>query len=127
MNPQVPAVLMQLAAVVGRNALPGVPEPERASDLGLTALLLAIAAEVWDGAAARLVEENRALRDLMGLTGDDPDLRLSALQAENDRLRSALIAAHVAAEAGGDSARLEAIWAELVRSTERRLLSVSLV
>jgi hypothetical protein len=127
MNPEVPAVLLQLAAVVGRNAAPGVPEPERASDLGITALLLAIAAEVWDGAAAKLVEENRALRDLLGETGADDDLRLSALKAANDRLRARLIDAHVAAEQAGDEARQAAIWAELARSTERRLLSVSLV
>jgi hypothetical protein len=127
MNPGVPAVLMQLAAVVGRNAAPGVPEPERASDLGLTAMLLAIAAEVWDGAAAMLVEENRALRRLLGQAGADDDLRLSALKADNDRLRAALIAAQVAAEQAGDAARQDAIWAELVRSTERRKLSVSLV
>jgi hypothetical protein len=127
MNPDVPAVLMQLAAIVGRNAAPGVPEPERASDLGITALLLAIAAEVWDGAAAKLVEENRALRELLGEPGADDDLRLSALKAANDRLRSRLIEAHVAAEESGDAARQAAIWAELVCSTERRLLSVSLV
>jgi hypothetical protein len=127
MNPEVPAVLLQLAAVVGRNAAPGVPEPERASDLGITALLLAIAAEVWDGAAAKLVEENLALRDLLGETGADDDLRLSALKAANDRLRARLIDAHVAAEQAGDEARQAAIWAELARSTERRLLSVSLV
>jgi hypothetical protein len=127
MNPDVPAVLMQLAAIVGRNAAPGVPEPERASDLGITALLLAIAAEVWDGAAAKLVEENRALRELLGEPGADDDLRLSALKAANDRLRTRLIEAHIAAEDAGDEARQAAIWAELVRSTERRLFSVSLV
>jgi hypothetical protein len=127
MNPEVPAVLMQLAAIVGRNAVPGVPDAERASDLGLTAMLLAIAAEVWDGAAAKLVEENRALRDLLGEAGADEDLRLSALKAANDGLRARLIAAQIAAEQAGDVGRQEAIWAELVRSTERRLLSVSLV
>jgi hypothetical protein len=127
MNPKVPAVLMQLAAVVGRNAMPGVPEPERASDLGLTALLLTIAAEVWDGAAQTLVVENRALRALLGAAGADDDLRISALKAENDRLRGRLIEAQVAAEAAGDAARQAAIWAELVASTERRKLSVSLV
>jgi hypothetical protein len=127
MNPEVPAVLMQLAAIVARNAAPDVPDAERASDLGITAMLLALAAEVWDGAAARLVEENRALRSLLGETGADEDLRLSALKAANDRLRTRLIEAQIAAEAVGDTARQEAIWAELVRSTERRLLSVSLV
>jgi hypothetical protein len=127
MTPEVPAVLLQLAAVAGRNAMPGVPEPERASDLGITAMLLAIAAEVWDGAAQNLVVENRALRGLLGETGEDDDLRLSKLKAENDRLRAKLIEAHAAAEQAGDAQRVAAIWTELTLSTERRKLSVSLV
>lgn len=127
MTPEVPAVLMQLAAVVARSAAPGTPEAERASDLGITAMLLGIAAEVWDGAAARLVEENRALRELLGETGVDDDLRISALTAANGALRAKLIEAHVAAEQAGDTVRQDAIWAELARSTERRKLSVSLV
>ena len=127
MNPEVPAVLMQLAAVVGRNAMPGVPEPERASDLGLTAMLLALAAEVGDGAAQTLVVVNRALRARRGAPGSDDDFRISALKAENDRLRAKLIEAQVAAEQAGDTARQDAIWAELIASTERRKLSVSLV
>jgi hypothetical protein len=127
MTPEVPAVLMQLAAIAGRNAMPGVPEAERASDLGLTAMLLALAAEVWDDAAQNLVVENRVLRGLLGEAGADDDFRLSRLKAENDRLRAKLIEAHVAAEQGGDAERMAAIWAELVASTERRKLSVSLV
>lgn len=127
MTPEVPAVLLELAAVVGRNAMPGVPDAERASDLGLTAMLLSIAAEVWDGAAHHLAEENRALRGLLGEAGADADLRLSSLKAENDRLRARLIEAQIAAEQAGDPGRQDAIWAELARSTERRKLSVSLV
>ena len=65
--------------------------------------------------------------DLLRETGEDEDLRLSRLKAENDRLRARLIEAHVAAEEAGDAERLAAIWAELVASTERRKLSVSLV
>ncbi len=127
MNPAVPAVLMQLAGIVGRNAMPGVPDAERASDLGLTAMLLALAAEVWDGAAHLLVEENRALRVLLDDSGEDRDLRVSALKVENDRLRTKLIEAQIAAETAGDTARLKLIWSELRASTERRKLSVSLV
>jgi hypothetical protein len=127
MTPEVPAVLMQLAQVVARSAAPGVPEAERASDLSITAMLLSLAAEVWDGAAHNLVEENRAIRALLGLSGSDEDFRLSALKTENDRLRAALIAAHIAAEQAGDTAREAAIWNELRTSTERRKLSVSLV
>ena len=55
------------------------------------------------------------------------DLRLSALRTENARLRSRLIEAHIAAEKAGDTEQLDAIWAELRVSTERRLLSISLV
>jgi hypothetical protein len=125
MNPPVPPVLAELAGLLLKNAMPGVPEPERASDLSLSAMLLGVAAEVWDRQAAILVEENRAVRALLGETGDDPDLRLSVLQAENNRLRAALIDAHIAAEQAGDTVRADTIWAELIASTERRRLSTA--
>ena len=123
MTPQVPAVLAELSGLLIKNAQPGVPEAERASDLGLSAMLLAVTAEIWDRQAAILVDENRAIRALLGQSGDDPDLRLSVLEAENNRLRAALIDAQAAAEAAGDVARQDAIWAELVTSTERRKLA----
>lgn len=125
MNPPVPAVLAELAGLMARNATPGVPEAERASDLGLSSALLGIAAEMWDRQAAILVEENRTIRALLGEAGDDADLRLSSLKAENDRLRGRLIDAHAAAEAAGDEARQDAIWSELAASTERRRLSTA--
>jgi hypothetical protein len=127
MNPPVPAVLAELAGLAMRYAAPDAPPAERASNLSLAAMLLTLAAEVWDGAAANLVEENRAIRTLLGEPGDDADLRVSALKAGNDRLRVALIAAQAEAEAAGDAASQDAIWAELRASTERRKLSVSLV
>jgi hypothetical protein len=123
MTPPVPPVLLELAGLLIKNAQPGVPDAERASDLGLSALLLSLAAEMWDSQAAILVQENRAIRALLGRAGDDPNLRLSALQAENDRLREELIAAHAAAEAAGDTGREAAIWDELVTSTERRKIA----
>lgn len=123
MNPPVPTVLAELAGLMIRHAMPGTPEAERASDLGLSAALLAVAAEVWDRQAHVLVEENRAVRALLGETGEDADLHLSLLQAENDRLRAALIEAQTAAEAAGDTARQDLIWAELIASTERRRIS----
>lgn len=125
MNPRVPPVLAELAGLLLKNAMPGVPEPERASDLSLSAMLLTVAGEMWDRQAHILVGENRAIRVLLGEDGADADLRISALQAENDRLRSALIEAQAAAEAAGDAARQDAIWAELVASTERRRLSMA--
>jgi hypothetical protein len=127
MTPSVPSVLSELANLLMRNAAPGVPDAERASALGLSAMLLNLSAEVWDGAAQNLVEENRALRALLGVAGQDDDLRISALRLTNDRLRAQLIEAQIAAEASGDSARQDAIWAELRASTERRKISISLV
>ena len=127
MTPSVPSVLSELASLLMRNAVPDVPDAERASALGLSAMLLSLSAEVWDGAAHNLVEENRALRILLGRPGRDDDLHISALRAENDRLRAQLIDAQIAAETSGDTARQDAIWAELRASTERRKLSISLV
>ncbi len=125
MNPPIPNVLAELAGLLVKNAMPGVPEAERASDLGLSAALLGVAAELWDRQAHILVEENRAVRALLGERGEDADLRLSVLQVENNRLRAALVAAHAAAEAAGDAARQDAIWAELVAATDRRRLSTA--
>lgn len=121
MKPEVPAVLAEMAGLLVRNADPGVHPADRASALGLTAALLGFAAQAWDGAAHNLVQENRAIRDLLGLPGVDEDLRLSALSAENARLRQALIDSHAEAE-GKDPALEAAIWAELVASTERRMV-----
>jgi hypothetical protein len=127
MTPDVPSVLAELAQLVLRNAAPDVPDGERANALSLSSMLLALAAEVWDGAAENLVQENRALAALLDDTASEADLRLSALRAENARLRALLIEAHIAAEQAGETAREDAIWAELRASTERRKLSVSLV
>jgi hypothetical protein len=127
MTPAVPSVLAEMAGLLVRNADPGVPDAERTSALTLSAMLLTIAAEVWDGAAERLVKENRALATLLDEVAAEDDLRLNVLRAENVRLRGLLIVVHAAAEAAGDIPRQNAIWAELRASTERRLLSVSLV
>lgn len=123
MNPPVSSVLAELAGLLMKNAMPGVPEAERTSDLSLSAMLLMVTGEMWDRQAHILVEENRAIRALLGEAGDDADLHLSVLKTENDRLRAALIEAQAAAEAAGDTARQDAIWAELAVSTERRKLS----
>lgn len=125
MTPPVPAVLAELAALAIRSAAPGIPDGERANALGLTASLLAIAAETWDAAAHHLVEENQAIRALTGEVGRDENLRLTALQAENNRLREALITLHARAESDGDEALQTRIWAELIISTDRRRLSTA--
>lgn len=144
MTPTIPDVLADLAGLVARNAAPDVDPADRASALGLSAGLLGMAAQEWDRAAARLFEENRAIRALLAeapaalgdqplsarlwslSAGQDEDLRVSALEATNAALRGALVELHAVVEtAEGDLAvRLnERIWAELVVSTERRLLA----
>ncbi len=123
MTPEVPSVLYEMAALLGRNAEPGVAEADRAHALRMSAGLLVMAAERWDVAAHQLVTENRALAALLDDKAPEDDLRVSALRRENARLRTRLIEAHVAAETAGDIARQDAIWAELVASTERRRLS----
>ncbi|WP_374574310.1 hypothetical protein [Phenylobacterium sp.] len=143
MNPTVSDVLAELSGLMMRNAAPDVAPADRASALGMSSMLLAIAAQEWDRAAARLVEENRAVRALLAeapaalgegelaerlwalSAGQDEDFRVSALQASNSALRAALIELQVAVEAaeGEIAERLEAaVWAELVASTERRRL-----
>ena len=137
MKPDVPAVLMELAGLVARNAAPDVPPADRAGALGLSAALLSLAAQAWDGAAQALVTENRAIRALLArgaafapeaaafADGADEDLRISALSADNARLRAALIALQVCVEGRSDpeAAALDAaIWAELVASTDRRMV-----
>ena len=123
MTPSVPTVLAEMAGLVVRYADPATPAGERASAMGLSAALLAMAAETWDGAAAQLIAENRALAGLLADSAAEDDFRLSALRAENSRLRAKLILAHVAAEVAADTERQDAIWAELVASTERRKIS----
>jgi hypothetical protein len=127
MIPDVPSVLTELSQLLMRNAVPGVPDAERASALGLSAMLLGIAAEVWDGAAHNLVEENLAFRTALGEDGGDRDLHLSVLRGQNARLRAKLIQVQTAAEEAGDTATQDRIWDVLRASTERRKLSISVV
>jgi hypothetical protein len=140
-KPDIPAVLAELAGLVARNAAPDLDPAERAGALTLSAALLGMAAEAWDGAAQRLVEENRALRALLADAGDrtganaalvgteGSDLTISALSAANARLRAGLIALHAAVEAedSPEARALESrIWQELRLSTERRHMSSAL-
>ena len=144
MTPTIPDVLIELAGLIARNAMPDVDPADRASALGLSSLLLSVAAQDWDRAAARLVEENAAIRLLLSdapaalgggdvaerlwtlSSGRDDDLRISALEAANAPLRAALIELQTIVEGiqTPEARGLEAaIWAELVASTERRQLA----
>jgi hypothetical protein len=137
-------VLADFAARFAGEIAPQVQPAYLASAIGMSAGILGMIAEDWDRAAARRVEENRAIRGLFvraaglalapGLAaklktlaaGNDDDLRLSALEAGNEALRAALIDLHAAVEAmdGGPAKALnDAIWAELSASTLRRKMS----
>ena len=146
MKPSAPQVLADLAGLSIRNAAPDVAPAARAGQLGLSALLLGLAAEMWDGAADILVRENAALRDLLAdgaaLSADgarrrwlselsggrDESLRVSDLERANAELKVALIALHAELERRDDAParELEArLWRELAAATERRKLSGS--
>jgi hypothetical protein len=97
----------------------------RVNVAAMGAAMLDMVADEWDGAAARLVRENRAFRALLDVAGDDADLRISALTAENDRLRGLVTREMARLEddpAPDAQARLDAIWAELARTVEERTI-----
>jgi hypothetical protein len=139
MNPNTQAVLADFAGRLGAQIMPQLSTPFLMSSAGLMAAVMGMAVEQLDGAAANLVEENRAIRALfaqasklappaalatrlepLSLGGDD-DLRLSALEVTNRTLRAALIDLHAWAEnQPGAEALNAAIWRELSKSTERR-------
>jgi hypothetical protein len=112
--------------------------------LVLAGMLLSLGEEL-DRAAARRVEENRALRAIFAAAapvvvdgvlreklvaaaaGEEADFRISTLEASNAAMRGLLIELHAAVEAleGAAARRIEEeIWRELVVSTERRRLAM---
>lgn len=120
------------------------------STLQVEAVLLMAMREEFDRAAARRIEENRAMRALFAdatalasVAADDglvrrlgaaarageESLTVSALDESNRALRGLLIELHAHVETSPDpGARLleERIWLELSRSTERRRLSMAI-
>jgi hypothetical protein len=144
MKPDENLVLADFAQRFAGVIAPQVQPAYLAAAIGMSAGILGMIAEDWDRAAARRVEENRAIRGLfkqaagltleptlaarlaaLGQTNDD-DLRLSALEAGNEALRAALIDLHTAVETMDDGpakALNDAIWTELSASTLRRRLA----
>jgi len=146
MKPDVEVTLQLIAASLLMEIAPKISDDYTQRNSALTAMLLQIAAEEWDRAAARRVEENRAMRQLFAEAApeiDDPDLRarleaasgeedeslrISDLNRGNDRLRTLLIELHAhLEEIDSDTARRieAAIWQELRISTERQAVSVA--
>jgi hypothetical protein len=103
----------------------------------LASLVLSIVANGLDDVVELRVQENAAIRallrdggELIGLPdladaadSSDPGLRISELDAENDRLRGHLIRLHGEAERRSDGAAqvlCQRIWAALQQFEERR-------
>lgn len=144
MKPEPQRVLFAIAGALG-TVTPGVGSAFGQQTMGLSAALSMVLAQEWDRAASRLVEENVAVTGLLerariAIKGDilharinelvdripATDLRVSALQLENDQLRRLLIEVH--AEVDGATGVEEEllnrlIWDELRDSTRRRHLA----
>ena len=146
MKPDVDLTLQLIAASLMTEIAPKISDDYTQRNSMLTVMLLQCAAEEWDRAAARRVEENRTLRRLFAevareigdrdlrdrleaaSAGEDESLRISDLNRSNDGLRTLLIELHAHVEEIETEAarRIEAaIWQELRVSTERRALSVA--
>ncbi len=146
MKPNVDFTLQTIAASLLTEIAPKISDDYVMRNSALTAILLQIAAEEWDRAAARRVEENGALRRLFAEAapevedrelrarleaasgGEEESLRIADLDRSNDALRSLLIELHAHLEEveTENARRIEsAIWRELRTSTERRAVSVA--
>ncbi|MEP7215823.1 MAG: hypothetical protein ABI782_06175 [Anaerolineaceae bacterium] len=144
MKPEPQRVLFAIAGALGA-LTPDVGSAFGQQTTGLSAALSMVLAQEWDRAASRLVEENVAVTGLLErariVVGDDTlhekinelvnhipatDLRVSALQLENDQLRRLLIEVHAEVDgAEGTEKDLlnRLIWDELRESTRRRHLA----
>jgi len=145
MKPEPSHALERLMQALLTELMPAVQPAYRQAGVGIQAMMIAAIREEHDRAAARRVEENRALRSLFadaaptvtdaalrGRLGaaaqsEEASLLVPDLEASNGTLRSLLIElhAHVESLAGDAARRIEAaIWRELAASTERRKLGL---
>ena len=146
MKPEVSRFLEVASAHLLLQSAPAISDGYEQSSVQTLAILLGVTREEAERAAARRVEENRALRTLFGeavplvseealrgrlseaAEGHDESLLVSELEKGNAALRELLIALHTYVETlEGDDARAfeSAIWRELALSTERRRLSLA--
>ena len=143
MKPEPTHVLERVMQALLADVAPAVQPPYRQAGVTMHAMLLLTVREEFDRAAARRVEENRALRALFGnadavvedaalkarladaARGEDASLLVPALEESNRALRTLVIElhAHVETLASPAARRLDdAIWSELAASTARRKL-----
>ena len=121
------ASLRGIGELLREDVAPDVQTPFIGQSVRMAGGLLTICANWVDDAAAIRVEENAAIRAVLGevaasLEGElaerlraaslsaDPGLRISQLDAENNRLRLLLIEAHAAVERKSLHALDAAIW-----------------
>jgi len=144
MKPEPQRVLFTIAGALGA-VTAEVGSAFGQQTTGLSAALAMVLAQEWDRAASRLGEENVAITGLLErarivvkdevlhaklneLVNRIPatDLRVSALQLENDEIRRMLIEIHAEVD-GADGTEEELldrlIWDELRESTRRRHLA----
>ncbi len=145
MKPDVPRFLDVAMQHLMLHTGPALPPGYEQSSVSVLAILLAEVKLEFERAAARRVEENAALRALFadaapevadpGLRerlaaasrGADASLRVSDLESGNAELRALLVELHGHVEELDTSGarRIEdAIWSELVASTERRRIGI---
>ena len=145
MKPDAAHALERLMHSLLTELAPAVQPAYRQATVTMHAMILLAVREEFDRAAARRVEENRALRALFAeaapavadaalrerlaaaAASADASLLVPDLDAGNRALRALLIElhAHVEAQSGDAARRIEdAIWRELAASTERRKLSL---
>lgn len=137
MKPAVSAVVANMAANLRDDIAPQL-SGFRAGNAGMMAAMMDMVAEEWDRAAARLVAENADLRRVLAqgarflggpaepVDATETDLRISALERENERLRAGLIKLQSAVELdrSAEAATIdEAIWNLLRRSVESRRIA----
>ncbi len=141
MRPTCETISKTLATTLITNYLPKTQDVNEKKQFGLMALLLLLLSENYDGAAANLIEENRALRHLFlnamniikddhlkerlkeAAESDETNFRMSALDKENGNNLSLLIElqSHIETVEGIDARKIEdAIWQELENYKKRR-------
>ena len=146
MKPDPQRMLELLAGALATDVMPNVQPRYRQTSVAILAGIALAAREEFERAAARRAEENAALRALFGASAEvvrdaglgarlraaavtrDESLRVSALDASNQALRTLLIELHAHVETlvtPAARALDEAIWTELVSSAERRRLSAA--
>jgi hypothetical protein len=141
MRPGVDVYLGELARALAQDFAPKLPSAFEQSALVRHAMLIGVVADEFDKAASRRIEENQALRALfadaveaipnsdlrsrllVACETEDRSFKVRDLDKSNCGHRSLLIELHEHVEqlAGEEAKSIEeAIWRELVRSTERR-------